>query len=335
MSCDLSNEPSGYGGAAAPAAPAVPAVPAAPAAHSAARLIAHPNFISFKDLSEKYGIDFDRECDASGGFGTIFYGIDPKIKLPVVAKRVNTKPTQKNPFPCFDTIVQEALIGLSLQSEELCKVYGFSLDSRGFFYIIMERINGPEVFDFLEKHPKLGLTNPEVMLSIVADIASGLSYLHDRKIVHRDIKLENIMLRKKDDGGDDIKSAVIIDFGFTMFEDKIPPDSEVGTIFYLAPEIVQKKLGASQKSADIYALGVIMFVSIFAYFPVWSLKKNELEERCEVYRKLLRQSESIQLPPYTGDDENVILLWNICKKCLEFDPSARPTAEELLEMLSS
>ena len=74
------------------------------------------------------------------------------------------------------------------------------------------------------------------MRSIARDIAEGLKYLHSKGIVHRDIKLDNIMLSNRNEDG----IARIIDFGFAMRSvTGETVTTAMGTLGYMAPEVVQ------------------------------------------------------------------------------------------------
>lgn len=99
-------------------------------------------------------------------------------------------------------------------------------------------------------------------------IAETLKYLHQRNIVHRDIKAENILLNRN-------KELKLIDFGFSL--ESVPPstiDTFCGTPTYMAPEIVSKK-DHIPFYTDLWSLGIFLFVILQGNYPFRA--RNELD----------------------------------------------------------
>ena len=92
------------------------------------------------------------------------------------------------------------------------------------------------------------------------ELVEGINYCHEKNIVHRDIKMENILI-------DDNKNVKIIDFGFSIISE---PDKKLnifcGTPSYMAPEIVSK-INYKGTPADIWALGILLFALLTGTFP--------------------------------------------------------------------
>jgi len=110
-------------------------------------------------------------------------------------------------------------------------------------------------------------------VKIYAQLYSALTYLHQKCVAHRDIKLENVML-------DTSGNVKLIDFGFST---QIPNTQKVklfcGTPSYMAPEIVQK-IEFCGPNTDIYASGVLLFAFFCGCFPFRG------ENNKELYRKI-------------------------------------------------
>jgi len=179
-------------------------------------------------------------------------------------------------------------------------------------------------------HLLLGKTNPLLAKRILLDIARGLDTLHTAGFAHRDIKLDNVMIELN--GAGEFVRAVIIDFGFTMLVSEIPIGSQQCSICYCAPEIVQN--GHLTEKVDMWAVGVMLFVSLHNHYPIWSKNPNPIAEAREVIQKLQKLSESPELPIYTEGNKDVNDLRMSCARCLQINQDKRPSAEELLAMLS-
>jgi len=91
---------------------------------------------------------------------------------------------------------------------------------------------------------------------------NAVSYCHDTDVIHRDIKLENIMLQTADN-----YAIKLIDFGFAI---RVPSDKKLnifcGTPSYMSPEITKKKEYYG-KPADVWSLGVVLFALVCSRFP--------------------------------------------------------------------
>ena len=319
MSCDLEEDhfSFGRGGASADSA--------------AITFAASPGFIQFEDLNKKYRFDDTVKPNGSGTFGKVYFGFELATGLPVAVKKLCSSPTPQNPKCSPKAVIREATSAMSFDSPHLCRVYGFSVDDAGFVYIVMEQINGIEAFDYFNDNLLLGKKNPCLVKRIFLDIAKGLATLHEAGFAHRDIKLDNVMLEFDLEG--ELRRAVMIDFGFTMRVSEIPIGSRQGSICYSAHEMI-KGVDQLTEKIDIWALGVMLFVSLHGYYPIWSRKPNPHEESREIYQQLLKLSDSPELPIYIEGNKNVNHLRMICARCLKFDPSARLTAEGLLALLS-
>ena len=105
--------------------------------------------------------------------------------------------------------------------------------------------------------------------SFLKIIASTLEHLHERNIVHRDIKAENILINRH-------RNLKLIDFGFSI--ESIPPatiDTFCGTPTYMAPEIVSK-IDHVPIYTDMWSLGILLYVMLQGNYPFRSKTEEEL-----------------------------------------------------------
>ena len=136
-----------------------------------------------------------------------------------------------------------------LQHENIIHVYDFHRE-RGALFIVMEYVQGIDLYDLLEKSGRLPY---DVAAIIAMQVARALDYVHYRGIVHRDIKPANVMLSRQ--GG-----VKLMDFGIARdnsFGDLTEAGTGIGTPAYMSPEQV---LGDRLDSrSDIFSLGVLLY----------------------------------------------------------------------------
>jgi MAP/microtubule affinity-regulating kinase len=123
----------------------------------------------------------------------------------------------------------------------------------------MELVFGISLLQYIKARPNR-VVSDRVCKILVKQMLSGLHYLHENSICHRDIKLENILIEKN-------LSIKIIDFGFGMLN----PQKKLlsffcGTPSYMPPEIVQKR-SYEGSPADIWSLGVLIYTLQCGSFP--------------------------------------------------------------------
>ena len=123
-------------------------------------------------------------------------------------------------------------------------------------YIVMELIEGITLKQYIKKRGQL---NWKESLHFSTQIAKALSHAHERGIIHRDIKPQNIMLLK--DG-----SIKVADFGIAALQNSLgDSDEALGSVHYMAPE--QSKGAAADARSDIYSLGVVMYEMLTGQYP--------------------------------------------------------------------
>ena len=150
--------------------------------------------------------------------------------------------------------------------KNLCRAYAIWQDETRLYFAI-ENLPNRDLWHFVKENFKTkGPQDLHVCQYYGTEIAMGLSFLHSKSIVHRDIKLENIVL-------DVAGHAKIIDFGMVGFLKEKKCTSFVGSILHLAPEIVgQLSYG---KSVDWFGLGAVLYEFCVGKPPFY---KENLEE---------------------------------------------------------
>ena len=176
-------------------------------------------------------------------------------------------------------------------------------------HLVLELIPGGSLGSYLKKKPNKRFEELECKI-MFKQIVSAIEYIHSQKVTHRDLKLENLLL----DSSGMIK---IIDFGFsTCFSHEKKVKIFCGTPTYMAPEIVSRKeyLGPP---ADIWALGILLYVMLVGFFPFRAPTDREL------FKKIEKGLFSIPNHVLSGGK-------GLIHKILNVDPNNRPTACEII-----
>merc|ERR1712060_873808 len=182
------------------------------------------------------------------------------------------------------------------------------------FYICTELCKGGELFD--KKAQKFSEFEAA---EYVRTIISAIKHCHEKNIVHRDLRPENILFRSEAQN-----EIVIIDFGDAKLieEDKIYNEF-VGTAFYVAPECIRDRTGAELKKSDMWAIGVITYVLLTGRPPFNGHGKNANEE---ILRKIIKVKFSFpQSTRLSNSAKGVINLM------IEKETATRLSAEDALK----
>uniref|UniRef100_A0A8C2WVQ4 non-specific serine/threonine protein kinase n=1 Tax=Cyclopterus lumpus TaxID=8103 RepID=A0A8C2WVQ4_CYCLU len=175
-------------------------------------------------------------------------------------------------------------------------------------YLVMEYASGGEVFDYLVAH---GRMKEKEARAKFRQIVSAVEYCHQKRIVHRDLKAENLLL----DADMNIKIA---DFGFSNeFTLGSKLDTFCGSPPYAAPELFQGKKYDGPE-VDVWSLGVILYTLVSGSLPFDGQNLKELRER--VLRGKYR------IPFYMSTDCE-----NLLKKLLVLNPGKRGSLQQIMK----
>lgn len=183
-------------------------------------------------------------------------------------------------------------------------------DKDGRSYLVMELVDGPD----LAKNLVAGPLAPREAVQLAAGVAAAVQHAHDAGVVHRDLKPANILIAP--DG-----TPKVTDFGLAKIRDDIQADHGetasgvmIGTLGYMAPELL---LGHNAKfcpAADIYGIGCLLYEMLTCHRP--SPAKNVAEA--------VRMAEDAEPVPLRELNPKLDApLEAICMKCLEKEPEAR------------
>ncbi|KAH6791562.1 CBL-interacting protein kinase 9 [Perilla frutescens var. hirtella] len=178
-------------------------------------------------------------------------------------------------------------------------------------YIVLEYVNGGELFDKIAKYGKL---KEDAARKYFQQLINVVDYCHSRGVYHRDLKPENLLL-------DSYGTLKVSDFGLSAFSKQVREDgllhTACGTPNYVAPEVLTDK-GYDGTSADVWSCGVILFVLMAGYLPF------DEPNLMALYKKIQRAEFSF--PSWFSMGAKKLI-----KRILDPNPLTRMTIPEILE----
>ena len=220
-----------------------------------------------------------------GSFATVHlvkHNISGAIRAMKAIQKIIDNDEENNEYE----IINEINILMKMDHPNIVKIFEF-YNSPTHYYLITEYCEGGSLFDFIVKNSPF----TEIQASyIMHQIFSVVNYCHKMKIIHRDLKPENILINKNENGFVKIK---VCDFGTSlMFNRGEIQNKIVGFIYYIAPEVLQKKYNSK---CDLWSCGVIMYILLTGVPPfggqdnktiikkilVENYDKTKLSKRCK------------------------------------------------------
>jgi hypothetical protein len=191
----------------------------------------------------------------SGGMATVFKAVQQPLGRTVAIKAL--KPSIAVDSQFAKRFEREAHFMASLQHENILHVHDF-LKLEGSMYIVMEYVQGIDLFDLLERRAQLPV---DVAAIIALQVARALDYAHFRGIVHRDVKPANIMISRQGE-------VKLMDFGIARddsMRDLTETGTGLGTPSYMSPEqILGDKLDFR---SDLFSLGIVLYQMVTGQKP--------------------------------------------------------------------
>ncbi|KAK4254357.1 hypothetical protein QN277_009753 [Acacia crassicarpa] len=246
------------------------------------------------------------EILGKGSFGTVYEGFTDDGFFFAV-KEVSLLDQGAQGKQSISQLQQEIYLLSQFEHENIVRYLGTDRD-KNMLYIFLELVTKGSLARLYQKYR---LRDSQVS-SYTRQILSGLKYLHDRNVVHRDIKCANILV---DTNG----SVKLADFGLAKATTMNDVKSSKGSPYWMAPEVVNLRNRGYGLAADIWSLGCTVLEMLTRQPPY-----SHLEGMQALFR--IGRGEPPPVPESLSKDARDFIL-----KCLHVDPNKRPTAVELLD----
>ena len=192
------------------------------------------------------------------------------------------------------------------------------IESERYIGIVLEYGAGGELFDYILAQKCL---QEREACRLFAQLVSGVSYLHRKKIIHRDLKLENLLLDRH-------RNVIITDFGFANNFSARSNDlmaTSCGSPCYAAPELVVQDGMYVGAAVDVWSCGVILYAMLAGYLPFDDDPANPDGDNINMLYKYI-MATPLSFPDYITAEPRSLL-----QRMLVPDPAKRATLDEVMD----
>ena len=222
---------------------------------------------------------------------------------------------------------EEVRINAALKHENIAPIHHWG-EFEGRQFLVVEYIEGGNLGEYIRSHAKQGRgLEPSLVAEIARQACAGIQAAHDRGVIHRDIKPQNLMIQEV--GGR--LTVKVIDFGLAKSNDGLtrrPTNGIIGSFNYIAPEQIEpERYGPPGSLCDVYAMGLVIHEMLTGLVAITSSGN----EHASLFQKQLTYT-----PPPTGVSKEVdrVILKAIRKDPLERQPTISRLAAELDEAVA-
>ena len=265
-------------------------------------------------FDEKYRLE---ERLGGGGMGTVYRAthllIDRQVALKVLSQRFVGDETAQQRFR------REARAAGRMQHPNAVTVTDFGATGDGYFYIVMELLEGRTLRDLLAREAPL---DPARAVSIMLQASAAVGAAHEAGLIHRDLKPANIFIEQRPNLPSTVK---VLDFGVAKFAVEEQADEDfntltqvgavIGTPRYMSPEQCSGS-GALTPASDVYSLGIILYEMLTGNPPFSGDSSLAVA---------LRQVSELPTPPREIISSIPEELQNIVMRTLAKNPADRPS----------
>ena len=251
-----------------------------------------------------------------GSFGRVFLAQNINTLEYIAMKEI---PKTSEDLLTDSEIMDEIEILKNLDHPDIVRIMEF-YNTDDCYYIINEYCPGGELFD------QVNNIFSETQIAVMfRQIFSGLAYLHSNNVIHRDLKLENILIQEKEkskETNEDLFILKIIDFGTAkIFDKNKKAKAIVGSSYYIAPEVLNKKYN---RECDLWSAGVILYMFIVGHAPFEGKNDREIMEKVKKGNFSKNERRWINASDEVKDLINKLLIYEPEKRLTAIDALKHP-----------
>jgi calcium/calmodulin-dependent protein kinase I len=244
----------------------------------------------------------------SGYFAKVYLGEDKqsheKVAIKVIDKKMVEDPASlENEINIMKKVNHPSVVQMKAV-----------FDTKEKLYIVLELMEGGELYDRIVKRKRF---NEADAAFVTRQIFEALAYLHDVGVVHRDLKLENLLLVSKNEDDLRIKLA---DFGLSKLYAGRVMQTACGTPFYVAPDVLLG--GGYGPSVDCWSAGVLLYVLLSGRLPF------SADNDADLFRLIMKAELVFKSPQFDTVSETAK---DLIRKLLVADPNKRLSAKQALQ----
>lgn len=249
----------------------------------------------------------------SGSTGKVKLAVDlrtqQKVAVKIISRKYINEPgknSKETPASRKRRVLREAAILNLANHPNIVKLYDLYVTDE-YYCMVFEYVDGGQMLDYIISYGKLAENQAR---KFFIQLLSAVAYCHANGIVHRDLKIENVLI----DGNGDVK---LVDFGLSNFYD---PDAKLktfcGSLYFAAPELL-KGITYTGPEVDVWSLGIILFVLVAGKVPFDDKSLSALHEKIK--------SGKFAVPLHLTPE-----CQNLLKVMIEVDPQKRATIAEIM-----
>ena len=227
------------------------------------------------------------------------YGEETAIKLIKREKVAAAEAEEHAEGSKMSKVEREIRVLKELRHPNIVHLYEV-IESDRYIGMVLEYGAGGELFDYILAHKCL---QERDACRLFAQLISGVSYLHRKKIIHRDLKLENLLLDRH-------RNVIITDFGFANDFSSRENDlmaTSCGSPCYAAPELVVQDGLYVGAAVDVWSCGVILYAMLAGYLPFDDDPANPDGDNINMLYKYI-MATPLSFPDYVGPEPRSLLL---------------------------